>query len=73
MDENNITPLSVGDEDAPFAGPDPREDELVSTRPETDSEIDQQEYYDEGLAGAAGLEDEDSGEDPDLPDGFRIE
>lgn len=76
MDDDNVTPLSVGDEDAPFAGPDPDEDELVSTRPETDGEIDEQEYYDEGLAGAAELDEEDMDdleEDRNLPDGFHIE
>lgn len=70
---DDITPVSVGD-DVPFSGPEPDEDELVSTRPETDSEIDQQEYYDEGLAGAAEMEDaEDDLESPHLPDGFHIE
>ena len=68
------------DNDAPFSGPDPAMDDLVSTRPETDSDIDDQEYYDEGLAGAAEIdddeEDEDEMDDDDdvsLPDGFHIE
>lgn len=72
-DDNNITPMSVGD-DVPFSGPDPDEDDLVSTRPETDSDIDEQEYYDEGLAGAAELDEGSTDEDgADLPDGFHIE
>ena len=72
-DDDNITPMSVGDADAPFAGPDPDMDDLVSTRPETDDEIDEQELYDEGLAGAAELGDEENTEDSGLPDGFHIE
>lgn len=73
MDDDNITPLSVGS-DAPFSGPDPDEDDLVSTRPETDGEIDEQELYDAGLASAAGLGDDDlDNPEDDLPDGFHIE
>lgn len=73
MNDDNITPLSVGS-DAPFSGPDPAEDDLVSTRPETDGDIDEQELYDAGLASAAGLGDDmDDSEDEDLPDGFHIE
>ncbi len=75
MDDDNVTPLSVDDNDAPFGGPDPDADDLVSTEPGTDSDIDEQELYDEGLAGAAGLDqdDIDDSEDADLPDGFHIE
>lgn len=63
------------DSNAPFSGPDPDKDELVSTRPETDSDIDEQELYDEGLAGAAELDEDDMDDDDDvdLPDGFHIE
>lgn len=63
------------DDTAPFSGPDPELDDLVSTRPETDSDIDEQEYYDEGLAGAAelDLDDVNDSEAVDLPDGFHIE
>jgi len=70
--DDDITPLSVGNDDVPFTGPDPDDDELVSTRPETDSDIDLQEYYNEGLAGAAELGEDDM-ENPHLPDGFHIE
>lgn len=75
MNNDDITPLSVGDEDTPFTGPNPSEDEQVSTTPGTDSEIDQQEYYDEGLAGAAELEKnpDDIDEDDQMPDGFHVE
>ena len=77
--DDDITPLSVDDTDAPFSGPDPAMDDLVSTRPETDSNIDNQEYYDEGLAGAAEIDDEededemDDDDDARLPDGFHVE
>lgn len=77
MDDDNITPMSVSDDDAPFSGPNPSMDDSVSTRPETDSDIDDQEYYDEGLAGAAEIYDEDDeddmDDDDDLPDGFHVE
>ncbi len=75
MDDDNITPLSIDDTNAPFGGPDPDADDLVSTRPETDSDIDEQELYDEGLAGAAELDEDDMDDDDDvdLPDGFHIE
>lgn len=73
MDDSNITPLTADDNDAPFTGPDPNEDELVSTRPETDGDIDEQEYYDEGLAGAAEIDEDEDSEDTDIPDGFHIE
>lgn len=68
----------MNDNDAPFSGPDPAADDLVATRPETDSDIDNQEYYDEGLAGAAEIDDEevdesDMDDDDDIPDGFHIE
>ncbi len=65
----------MNNNDAPFAGPDPTKDELVSTRPETDGEIDEQELYDEGLAGAAELHEDNvnNSEAVDLPDGFHIE
>lgn len=75
MDDNNINPTNVND-DAPFSGPDPGMDDLVSTRPETDSDIDTQELYDEGLAGAAEIDGDDDADDPDdaeVPDGFHIE
>lgn len=61
------------DNDAPFSGPDPDADDLVSTRPQTDGDIDEQEYYDEGLAGAAELDEDDMDDADDLPDGFHIE
>lgn len=73
MDDDNITPMSVGDDDAPFAGPNPDEDDLVSTEPGTDSDIDEQEYYDEGLAGAAELDEDDMDDDDNIPDGFHVE
>lgn len=75
MEDDNITPMSVDDIGAPFGGPDPSADDEVSTRPETDGEIDEQELYDEGLAGAAELDEDDmnDSEDDDLPDGFHIE
>lgn len=73
MDDDNITPINIDDNGAPFSGPDPDMDEEVSTRPQTDSEIDEQEYYDEGLAGAAELDEDEMDDDDDLPDGFHIE
>lgn len=75
MGDEDITPMSVGDEDAPFAGPDPSADANASTHPATDSDIDAQEYYDEGLADAAEMDEEDM-DDADsvvMPDGFHIE
>ena len=65
----------MDDDIAPFGGPDPEKDNQVSTRPETDGEIDEQELYDEGLAGAAEINDVNSSdsEDDSLPDGFHIE
>lgn len=73
MDDNNITPIDIDDNDAPFSGPNPAMDDMVSDRPETDSDIDEQEYYDEGLAGAAELDEDEMDDDDDLPDGFHIE
>lgn len=75
MGDEDITPMGVGDENAPFAGPDPDADEAISTHPATDSDIDAQEYYDEGLADAAEMDEEDMDDDDDvhLPDGFHIE
>lgn len=74
MDSDDMTPMNIDDNDAPFSGPNPDMDDLVSTRPETDSDIDEQEYYDEGLAGAAEIDEEDgASEEADLPDGFYIE
>ena len=75
MGDEDITPMSVGDEDAPFAGPDPAADASASTHPATDGDIDAQEYYDEGLADAAEMdEDETDGDDgANMPDGFHIE
>ena len=73
--DDDAGPMDVGDNKAPFSGPDPEQDEAVSLRPETDSDIDQQELYDAGLASAAELhqDDNDDPEDADLPDGFHIE
>ena len=74
MGDEDITPMGVGDDNAPFAGPDPDADEEVSTHPATDGDIDAQEYYDEGLADAAELDEEDmDDDDASLPDGFHIE
>jgi hypothetical protein len=75
MNQDNVNPINPGNDDAPFTGPNPDKDDLVSTRPETDGEIDSQEYYDEGLAGAAELHQDtkNDSEDEDLPDGFHIE
>lgn len=75
MDDNDASQIDQND-DVPFAGPDPDEDRRVADRPETDGDIDAQEYYDEGLAGAAELDDDMDGDDfdnPHLPDGFHIE
>lgn len=69
---DNVAPINLSDEDAPFTGPNPAKDNSVSTRPETDDGIDSQEYYDEGLAAAAGIDEDDSGEE-DVPSGFHIE
>lgn len=69
---DNIAPINLSDDDAPFTGPNPSKDQSVSQRPETDDEIDSQEYYDEGLAAAAGIDEDDSDEE-DVPSGFHIE
>ena len=71
MSDNNITPLSVGDDDAPFSSPTPGSDDDISQVPATDDDIDLQEYYDEGLAETAELDVAPS-TDP-LPEGFHIE
>jgi hypothetical protein len=71
--DDDITPININDDNAPFGGPDPDEDDAVSTRPETDSDIDEQELYDEGLAGAAELDEDEMDDDDDIPDGFHIE
>lgn len=64
----------MDDKDAPFGGPNPDMDELVADQPATDSGVDPQELYDEGLAGAAELgEGELSDTEGDLPDGFHVE
>lgn len=74
MGDEDITPMSVGDDDAPFAGPDPAADADASTHPATDSDIDAQEYYDEGLADAAEMgEDVAGGGGASLPDGYHVE
>lgn len=72
---DNVAPINLSDDDAPFTGPNPGKDQSVSTRPETDDEIDSQEYYDEGLAAAAGIDEGEvnNSEDVDLPSGFHIE
>ena len=76
MSINDSTPLSVDDDNAPFSGPDPEDDQENSTRPEADSDVDEQEYYDEGLAGAAEIdpdEDQNNDEDEQVPEGFHTE
>ncbi len=77
MNEDDTNFNSPDENGAPFGSPDPDMDDMVSTRPETDGDIDEQELYDEGLAGAAELDDEeDEREKPEgagLPDGFHIE
>ncbi len=73
---DNVAPINLSDDDAPFTGPNPGKDDSVSTRPETDDGIDEQELYDEGLAGAAEIDQDelnDSAKDTDLPSGFHIE
>lgn len=69
---DNVAPINLSDDDAPFTGPNPGKDQSVSQRPETDDEIDSQEYYDEGLAAAAGIDQDDESEE-DVPSGFHIE
>lgn len=69
---DNVAPINLSDDDAPFTGPNPGKDQSVSQRPETDDEIDSQEYYDEGLAAAAGIAEDDESEE-DVPSGFHIE
>ena len=69
---DNVAPINLSDDDAPFTGPNPGKDQSVSQRPETDDEIDSQEYYDEGLAAAAGIDEDDESEE-DVPSGFHIE
>ena len=60
---DNVAPVNLSDDDAPFTGPNPGKDQSVSQRPETDDEIDSQEYYDEGLAAAAGMDEDDVNDD----------
>ena len=74
MDEENMPPVNVTD-DGPFTGPDPEDDAQVADHPRTDGDIDTQEYYDEGLAGAAEMDEEEMDDDDsvDIPDGFHIE
>ena len=73
MGDDNGTPIGVDNDNAPFSGPYPDADEIVSTRPETDSDIDEQEFYDEGLAGAAEIGEEETDDESTLPEGFHIE
>jgi len=72
MSTNDSTPLGIDDNDAPFGGPDPQDDRENSTRPEADSDIDEEEYYQEGLADAAEMGDDELHDDKnDLPEGFH--
>lgn len=76
MSTNDSTPMSVDDNDVPFSGPDPQDDQANATRSEADSDVDEQEYYDEGLSGAAELdpdEDQDDDAENQVPDGFHVE
>ena len=76
MSINDSTPMSIDDNDVPFSGPNPEDDQANSTRPEADSDVDEQEYYDEGLSGAAEIdqdEDQDENSEEQVPDGFHTE
>lgn len=53
-DEERLEKLA-GDASRPF-GPPPDVEEAHPTRPETDSNIDTTEFYQEGIDGAAGIE-----------------
>ena len=53
-DEERLEKLA-GDSSRPF-GPPPDASEAHPTRPETDSNIDTTEFYQEGIDGAAGIE-----------------
>lgn len=73
MDDTMGSVSNKDDDSRPFSGPDPGIDDLVADRPETDGDIDEQELYDEGLAGAAEIDTESTQEDEDIPDGFHVE
>jgi hypothetical protein len=69
-DDTTIQPLAE-DNDTPAANPDDQAATLPIDHPSTDSNLDSQEAYDEGLDGAAeaedpaGRSDDDSGREPE--------
>ena len=63
-----FTPAAPGRDDTRSAGSDPAladDQQLDDTHPVTDSGIDSQELYDEGVSGAAEAQEPNSGEDGD--------
>lgn len=56
FDDNATTNDPVADDDRPFSPPDDTKQHLPSDHPQTDTNIDSHELYDEGLDGATDVD-----------------